>query len=154
MKKSCTRPLCGQFPGFARWFCVTITAGFLLCMTMGLAMAQQVTGVITNQDGAGLPGVNVVVKGTNRGVTSDRDGKFSISADRTSTLVFSYIGYNTQEIAVGTRSVIDIRLTENEQALSEVVVVGYDEGEEYDEADQVQQQDEAVHPRQRPLVGV
>lgn len=88
-------------------------------------LAQQVSGTVTNEDGSSLPGVNVVIKGTNRGVTTDRNGKFSVSADRTATLVFSYIGFNTQEVAIGNRTVIDIKMAEDLQSLSEVVVVGY-----------------------------
>lgn len=125
MKQNYTDSQRGLNSDFARWFCKTIMACLLVSITMGLAFAQQVSGVVTNQDGAELPGVNVTVKGTNRGVSTDQNGKYSLNAGSGATLVFSFIGYNTQETTVGNRSVINIRLIENEQALSEVVVVGY-----------------------------
>ncbi|WP_083732980.1 SusC/RagA family TonB-linked outer membrane protein [Spirosoma montaniterrae] len=97
----------------------------LLLMVSATAFAQQITGKVTNEQNQSLPGVNVVVKGTNRGTTTDRDGRYSINAGQTATLVFSYIGYVMQEVAVGNRSSIDMRLAEDVQSLSEYVVVGY-----------------------------
>jgi TonB-linked SusC/RagA family outer membrane protein len=93
--------------------------------------AQNVTvkGKITSQDdGAGLPGVSIVVKGTSIGTTTDAEGQFSLSApDQNSTLVFSFIGYKTQEVVVGTQTTFDIALVSDIETLSEVVVVGYGE---------------------------
>jgi TonB-dependent starch-binding outer membrane protein SusC len=91
-----------------------------------LQQAITVTGTVTDESGAGLPGVNVVVKGTASGTTTNADGKYSLSApDGNSILVFSYIGYTTEEVAINGRSVIDISLVQDIQSLSEVVVVGY-----------------------------
>ncbi len=87
--------------------------------------AQTVTGVVTDNNGT-LPGVNVLVKGTSNGTSTDFDGKYTIdniAAD--AVLVVSYLGYVTQEIPVNGMSVIDIVLTEDVQALDEVVFVGY-----------------------------
>jgi TonB-linked SusC/RagA family outer membrane protein len=86
-----------------------------------------VTGAVTSSDdGSALPGVNVVIKGTTQGTTTDADGKYSIEVpDANATLVFSFIGYTTQEQTVTARSVIDVALVADLQELSEVVVVGY-----------------------------
>jgi TonB-dependent starch-binding outer membrane protein SusC len=92
------------------------------------ARAQStVSGTVTSADGSGgLPGVNVVVKGTTDGTITDADGKYTISVpSRESVLVFSYIGHVTEEITVGERAVIDMNMTPDIQTLNEVVVVGY-----------------------------
>lgn len=91
--------------------------------------AQQqikVSGVINNSDGAPLPGVNIVVKGTTNGVQSDFDGKFSIEvAGPNTVLVISYIGYENQEIKVGNQTNIIVKLIDDYAKLDEVVVIGY-----------------------------
>ena len=94
------------------------------------AIQQQeitVTGAVTSSDdGSALPGVSVLVKGTNQGTTTDVDGKYSIQvSDGNAVLVFSFIGYTPQEIAVGSQSVIDVGMVADIQQLGEVVVVGY-----------------------------
>ncbi|CCH54072.1 TonB-dependent receptor plug [Fibrisoma limi BUZ 3] len=98
---------------------------FSLSVAAGTAFAQQVTGTVTSGQGSPLPGVNVVVKGTNRGTATDRDGRYTINAGSSATLVFSYIGYVSQEVPVGNQSTISLQLVEDQQALNEVVVVGY-----------------------------
>ncbi len=84
----------------------------------------KVTGKVTAMsDGSGIPGANVVVKDTQNGTITDIDGNYSIVVDNAdATLVFSYVGYNTEEVAIGGRSVIDVTLAESVQALSEIVV--------------------------------
>ncbi len=89
------------------------------------AIAQNVKGKIADDKGQGLPGVSVLVKGTNVGSISDVNGDYSIAAGKNATLVVSYIGFVTQEVAVGGRSVVNIALETDTKALSEVVVVGY-----------------------------
>lgn len=87
-----------------------------------------VTGTVTEEGGLPLPGVNVVLKGTTTGTTTDIDGKYSLSlADEhvNSTLVFSFIGYAPKEIPIAGRSEINVQLEEDIQTLEEVVVVGY-----------------------------
>ncbi|MDE3741006.1 SusC/RagA family TonB-linked outer membrane protein [Maribacter polysaccharolyticus] len=86
-----------------------------------------VTGVVVgSDDGVALPGVAVVVKGTTTGTVTDFDGNYTITAPSTdAVLVFSYLGYVTQEIQVGSKSVIDVTLEPDTTALDEVVVVGY-----------------------------
>lgn len=103
----------------------------ILLFTIGLmplVMAQQVkvTGKVTNAStGETLPGVTVVVKGTTTGTATDLDGKFSIEVPGTATLIFSFIGMETQEIAVQGRSTINVQLTSSASQLEELVVVGY-----------------------------
>ena len=90
-------------------------------------LVATVTGSVTAEaDGMGLPGVNVLVKGSSTGTVTDIEGSYSINVpDENDTLVFSSIGYLTQEVPVNGRSVIDISLAEDVQSLEEVVVVGY-----------------------------
>ncbi len=92
-----------------------------------VSFAQQtVTGKVTAaEDGSGIPGVNVLEKGTTNGTVSDADGNFRISVGSNATLVFSFVGYATQEVAVGSQSTVNVALQSDVTALSEVVVVGY-----------------------------
>ncbi|MEZ0483557.1 SusC/RagA family TonB-linked outer membrane protein [Fibrella aquatica] len=86
----------------------------------------QVSGIVTDDKGEGLPGVNVVIKGTTKGATTDVQGRFSINVPGASTvLVVSFVGYKSQEITVGGQTQLNIKLLADEQALDEVVVVGY-----------------------------
>ena len=85
-----------------------------------------VSGKVTGDNGEELPGVSVLLKGTTTGATSDVNGVFKLSIPTgNETLVFSYVGYLTQEIQVANRSVIDVKLAADTKALEEVVVVGY-----------------------------
>ncbi|WP_411029978.1 SusC/RagA family TonB-linked outer membrane protein [Spongiimicrobium sp. 3-5] len=84
-----------------------------------------VTGTITDASGAPLPGVNILVKGTTNGTQTDFDGNYSIVAAENAVLVFSYIGFSTQEIPVNGQSVINAALEEDASQLDEVVVTGY-----------------------------
>lgn len=87
----------------------------------------QVRGTVTSSDGQGtLPGVSIVVKGTSQGTTTDSDGKFEVTVPNVeSALVFSFVGYESQEIVVGNRTEINVTLKADNKALSELVVVGY-----------------------------
>ncbi|MDR1681741.1 MAG: TonB-dependent receptor [Prevotellaceae bacterium] len=102
----------------------------LLCLLLplaGIVSAQSVTvqGTVTDANGS-LPGVSVAVKGTANVVLSDVDGKYSIAVTGSETvLVFSYMGYATQEIAVAGRRTIDVTLAESAKFMDEVVVIGY-----------------------------
>ena len=85
-----------------------------------------VSGKVTDEQGAGLPGVSVVIKGTTTGTTTDGAGSFRISApNANSTLVFSFVGYGKKEVVVGGQTNITVALTPDDQTLNEVVVVGY-----------------------------
>lgn len=97
---------------------------FMLLMVSSAAIyAQKVSGkVSSSKEGVALPGVSVQVKGTNTGTNTSADGSFSVNASSDATLVFSFIGYKTQEIKVGNQSVINVSLDEDAQSLDEVVV--------------------------------
>ncbi len=85
----------------------------------------EVTGTVKDADsGEPLPGVNVVVKGTTIGSVTDRDGVYGLNVDEGAILSFSYIGYETVEVTVGSRSVVDIQLSVDVGQLEEIVVVG------------------------------
>ena len=104
--------------------------GVLILLTLfvvPLSFAQQrtVTGNITDQDGLELPGVSVVVKGTNRGTQSDFDGNYTIEASVGETLVFTYLGQRREEKTVGASNVINVQMAEETEALEEVVVIAY-----------------------------
>ncbi len=87
---------------------------------------QTVTGKVTDEDGAGLPGVSVLVKGTTRGTTTSSDGNFVVEVpENASTLVFSFVGYATQEIPLNGQSSITVSMKLDNELLNEVVVVGY-----------------------------
>jgi TonB-linked SusC/RagA family outer membrane protein len=84
-----------------------------------------VSGRVTGDNGEGLPGVSVLVKGTTNGTTTDVEGRYKLTAPENATLVFSFIGYVTEEQALGNRTQVDVQLVTDIKALSEVVVVGY-----------------------------
>ncbi|MDD7887372.1 TonB-dependent receptor [Flavivirga sp. 57AJ16] len=89
-----------------------------------LSFAQQdISGLISDTSGVPIAGVNVVEKGTTNGVVSDFDGKFTISVDGNSTLVFTYVGYNSLEVPVNNQSIINVTL-EDGVSLDEVILVG------------------------------
>lgn len=104
------------------------SSAFIIFLFLSFASKAQleVTGKIKASDGNdALPGVSVVVEGTKTGTTTNNDGFYRINVPQNATLVFSYVGYDTQKINVNGLKVIDITLKQNESALSEVVVVGY-----------------------------
>jgi TonB-linked SusC/RagA family outer membrane protein len=87
------------------------------------AQERTVTGKVTaSEDGSGLPGVSIQIKGTSKGVQTSATGAYSVQVPDNATLVFSYIGLLTQEVAVGNRSVVDVALANDSKQLSEVVV--------------------------------
>ena len=90
------------------------------------AQELTVTGKITDNEGSPIPGVNVILKGTTIGTTSNIDGNFTIGVnDANGTLVFSFIGFATQEVQISNQSVINVSLQPDTKQLSEVVVTGY-----------------------------
>ncbi|MFI0429579.1 SusC/RagA family TonB-linked outer membrane protein [Mariniflexile sp. HMF6888] len=85
-----------------------------------------ISGTISDSNGQPLPGANIIEKGTTNGTQSDFDGNFSLNvSDKNATLVISYVGFLTQEVAIGNQTNIAITLVENAAALDEVVVIGY-----------------------------
>ncbi|MCH7411275.1 TonB-dependent receptor [Belliella sp. DSM 111904] len=99
----------------------------LLSISMSWAQSRVVTGrVVSQEEPEGLPGVNVVVRGTTNGVITDLDGGYSIEVpDANATLVFSFVGFNTKQEVVGNRSVVNVTLNPDTQNLDEVIVVAY-----------------------------
>src|SRR5689334_18339929 len=106
----------------------------VLCTGQLMAQDRNISGKITSaDDGTGLPGVNIIVKGTTNGTVSDTDGNFTISVQANDAiLVFSAIGYKTSEVTVGTQSTINVTLDVDITSLSEIVVVGYGTQEKRD----------------------
>ena len=93
---------------------------------IGVELQTQISGSITDADGVPLPGANIVEKGTSNGVTADFDGNFTIEvANENATLVVSYIGYATKEIALNGQTTIAVSLEESAAGLDEVVLIGY-----------------------------
>lgn len=101
-----------------------IQALVMLFLSLGIFSQQSVSGLITDMSGDNLPGVNIVIKGTNVGVSSDFDGNYQINAENGQILVFSYIGYNNIELTVKGANQ-DVVMTESDSELDEVVVIGY-----------------------------
>ncbi|TDU39983.1 iron complex outermembrane receptor protein [Gelidibacter sediminis] len=95
----------------------------LTMLSMSLSLAQNVSGTVKDSDGNLMAGVNVIEKGTTNGVQTDFEGRYSISVSGKATLVFSYVGSNTQEIPVNNRTTIDVILGDG-VSLEEVVLVG------------------------------
>lgn len=99
----------------------------LWCASCTVLFAQQkIGGVVRSaEDSAPMPFVTVVVKGTQLGVNTDVNGKYTIAAQSGQTLVFSFVGYKSQEVIVGTQTEINVSLSQDLQTLNEVLVVGY-----------------------------
>ncbi len=86
----------------------------------------EISGKVTDLDGEALPGVNVLVKGTNIGTVTDVEGKYTLNVPAgATTLMFSFIGFNSEEVEIGGRSVVNITLVQNLTQLAEVIVVAY-----------------------------
>lgn len=109
---------------------------FVLLLTLlflghqGMVKAQEilVRGKVTADEGESLPGVNVLIKGTSIGTTTDGEGNYSLNvSDVGSILVFSFIGYKTQEIAPGSNTILDVQMIADAETLDEIVIVGYGE---------------------------
>jgi TonB-linked SusC/RagA family outer membrane protein len=99
----------------------------LIRRTIMLPVDRLLTGTVKDENNTGLPGVSVVLKGTQRGTTTNTDGQFQIEIPEVGfpTLVLSFVGYVSQEMVVGNQSTLQIAMTPESKALNEVVVVGY-----------------------------
>lgn len=105
---------------------VSVACVFLLLITVPAFAQQTVSGTVLDDTGQPLPGVSVIEKGTTNGTTTSVDGKYSLSVSQSaSTLVFTFIGFKSQEASINNRSTIDITLEADVTALEEVVVTGY-----------------------------
>jgi TonB-dependent starch-binding outer membrane protein SusC len=134
-RMSCLRSYVGQVGAThhspSEWnrpqrFLMTVAVVLLLGTSSVWAQGRTVTGKVTDPTGSALPGVSIQVKGTQRGTNTNADGVYTIAdVPADGTLVLSFIGYTTQEVAVGNRSTVDVKLADDTKALAEVVVVGY-----------------------------
>jgi len=106
---------------------ITLLMALIVFCSWQVVLAQKtITGTVTDtKDGSTLPGVSVVVKGTIDGTISDISGNYSIKVSEKQVLVFSFVGYNSQEVTVGSQSTINVALVEQAAMLDQVVVVGY-----------------------------
>src|SRR5690606_30719091 len=96
-------------------------------VSVSWAQTRSVTGTVTSaEDGSTLPGVNVILNGTTTGTVTDIDGNYRLNVPEDGgTLTFTFIGLATQEVAVGSRSVVDVTMESDIEQLGEVVVTGY-----------------------------
>jgi TonB-linked SusC/RagA family outer membrane protein len=103
---------------------LSLTAVILLVLTsVGFAQERVISGTVKDENGSTLPGVNVLVKGTSTGTVSDGDGNFKISVSNDQAiLIFTFVGYATSEVVVGSKSVVDVSLLPDVQTLNEVIV--------------------------------
>ena len=98
-----------------------LSFAFLTVIAFGSMAQRTVSGKVTEDSGETLPGVNVVIKGTTTGTTTDLDGNYRLSVEDGATLVFSFVGFETQEVEVGSRTTIDISMGGTTE-LQEVIV--------------------------------
>jgi TonB-dependent SusC/RagA subfamily outer membrane receptor len=85
----------------------------------------QITGTVTDENNLPIPGVSIRVKGSTKGTSTDPNGKYSITADQGAVLVYSFIGYVTQEVSVTTAATMNVKLKPESNTLNEVVAIGY-----------------------------
>ncbi|WP_224263340.1 SusC/RagA family TonB-linked outer membrane protein [Parabacteroides goldsteinii] len=90
-----------------------------------VSSTKKISGVVKDETGEPVIGANVVVKGTTNGTVTDMNGRYSLEVPEGGVLQISYIGYNTQEVKVGSGDVVNVSLREDSEALDEVVVIGY-----------------------------
>lgn len=103
-----------------------VGGGFLFSPTESFAQKHKISGIVTDASGSSLPGVSVVVKENSTiGVSTGANGEYTLEVPAGATLVYSFLGFQTQEQAVGSRSRIDVVLKDDALALDDVVVIGY-----------------------------
>ncbi|MDR6563905.1 MULTISPECIES: TonB-dependent receptor [unclassified Arcicella] len=111
---------------YSTWKSMLLSCVFLLSTFLTMAQDRRVTGKVTGADGQGIPGVSVLLKGTQTGVSTDANGSFAINLKSgKDVLLISAIGYKSTEVKVGTQSNVDVKLAEDVSALDEVIVTGY-----------------------------
>ena len=97
-----------------------------LCLSFsGYSQNKNINGMVSDDSGMPLPGVNVIIKGTSTGASTDFDGEFNLSAATGQTLVFSYVGFKTKEVVVGNANTYNVTLDTDSALLDEIIVVGY-----------------------------
>ena len=97
----------------------------VLFQTTGFAQTKTVNGTVTTDSGESLPGVSIVIKGTTQGTTTNMDGEFQIGVNENNVLVFSFIGFELQEVPVAGQTTINVVLQQDIESIEEVVVTGY-----------------------------
>jgi len=103
-----------------------ILFGFLLLSALiAAAQEKEISGYVTDANSLSLPGVTVAIKNTTLGTQTDFDGKFSIKAAPDDILVFTFLGYKTQEIKAGSQSNLTVQLLDESVGLDEIVIVAY-----------------------------
>lgn len=104
-----------------------LTSALSLILTSSLlAQERSIAGSVTDESGSPMPGVSVVIRGTSQGTATDTDGRYTLTVPGDdATIVFSFVGYATSEVVVGSRSVVDVQLTPDVRTLTELVVTGY-----------------------------
>ncbi|TRX59954.1 TonB-dependent receptor [Fulvivirga sp. M361] len=113
-------------------FTILIT-GLMLMLNSAFSQAIEVRGKVSDiLTGEGLPGVNILVKGTATGTTTDIDGNYIINVNSGDVLLFSFIGFLTEEIVIGSKNTIDVVMVADIEQLSEVVIIGYGEVDKKD----------------------
>jgi TonB-linked SusC/RagA family outer membrane protein len=115
------------FKRVLKWTCaIFLFLGVLIGNDIFAQNGSEISGIITDEGGLPLPGVNIIEKGTKNGVSTDFDGKFSIVVTSANArLVISYVGFESQEVSVTGKKTINIVLKPNLESLDEVVVIGY-----------------------------
>ncbi|MBS1489119.1 MAG: carboxypeptidase-like regulatory domain-containing protein [Bacteroidetes bacterium] len=106
---------------------IKMAAIMILFTSVVMAQTRTVSGKVTSsEDGTPMPGVNVLIKGTTNGTTTDSEGTYKLSvADEGGTIIFSFIGYTSQEQEIGARTVVDVSMAPDATQLSEVVVTAF-----------------------------
>jgi TonB-linked SusC/RagA family outer membrane protein len=104
-----------------------LLSGIMLLLSIQIfAQDRTVSGKVTSsEDGLGIPGASVAVKGTSKGTSTDADGNYKITVGNSAILVFTAVGTNAQEVSVGTKTQVNVALSADTKSLQEVVVVGY-----------------------------
>lgn len=112
-----------------KWLFLIIILCFHATLTSAAFFQERtITGKVTSSENEILPGVSVVIKGTNNGTVTDANGDFTLAIPSSeSILVFSFIGFASEEVTVGNQSAISVTLTPSAETLSEVIVIGYGE---------------------------
>src|SRR5678815_2817781 len=103
----------------------TVVVTLLLFVFQSFAQNRVVTGTVTDQNGKGIPGVTVSVKGTTIATQTDNEGGYRINAPENATIVFTAVGFGTSELPLGGKTSVDAALTAATNNMDEVVVIGY-----------------------------
>jgi TonB-dependent starch-binding outer membrane protein SusC len=111
----------------------SLIVGMSFMSLIGYAQQKSVSGTVTDEAGQAVPGINIVEKGTSNGTATDSNGKYSLNVSgENSVLIFSFIGYKSQEVTVAGRSTVDVAMEPDITSLQEVVVTGYTSERKHD----------------------